>query len=293
MKSLESVVLADLLDPATLGGALAYLLAFVVLGWLGHRALRFGAQQLFQREHRYHVDKTLISYASRLLGIGLDVVLLTLYAHLVPALHHLGTALLAGVSVVSLVVGLAAQNTLGNLVAGVTLALYRPFELGDRLQIGAPTGLEAGVVEDLSLGYTTLRTFDNRRIVVPNGVMAAQVIVNLSSVDPRVMAAVAFGIGYDADVELARRTLVQLASSHPRVEKVEGCPVTKLGESAVMLSLRAWCPDADAARQFEFDMYELAKRRFAELGIDIPFPTRTVVLQRRDPGEPGAIPPER
>ncbi len=73
-----------------------------------------------------------------------------------PSLRSLETALLTGASVASIVVGLAAQNTLGSLIAGVSLLLYRPFEVGDRAQIAAPTGVETGVVERLTLGYTIL-----------------------------------------------------------------------------------------------------------------------------------------
>src|SRR5581483_1757058 len=111
-------------------------------------------------------------------------------------LRSLGTAFLTGVSIASVVIGLAAQNTLGNLIAGFSLVLYRPFQIGDRVQITAPTGLETGDVETLTLGYTVLRTFDNRRIVVPNSAMASQVMINLTSIDPRVMAVVPIGIGY-------------------------------------------------------------------------------------------------
>ena len=72
---------------------------------------------------------------------------------------------------ISLIVGCAAQNTLGNLIAEIYLQLYRPFKLGDRLHVTAPTGLETGTVESLALGYTLLRTDDNHRMAVPNSLM--------------------------------------------------------------------------------------------------------------------------
>jgi len=190
MNYFEGFVVSNLLNPATMWGAITYGVAFLALAWMGGRAIRYAATRVLEHQERYPVDRILFSYLIRLSQIGMDVVLLTAYAHLVPALHHLGTALLAGVSVVSIVIGLAAQDTLGNLIAGVSLALYRPFELGDRIQVNSPTGLETGVVEDLSLGYTTLQTPDNRRVVVPNGVMSRQVIINLTAIDPRTMAAV-------------------------------------------------------------------------------------------------------
>jgi small-conductance mechanosensitive channel len=80
----------------------------------------------------------------------------------------------------SVIVGFSAQTTLGNLVAGISLILYKPFRCGDRLQVTAPTGLETGEVEDISLGYTILKTADQRRIVIANGQMAQQTMMKLS-----------------------------------------------------------------------------------------------------------------
>jgi small conductance mechanosensitive channel len=107
---------------------------------------------------------------------------LVIFAHLVPALRAAGTALLASASVVGLVLGIAAQNTLGNLIAGVSIGLYRPFHIGDWLQVSVPGGVASGRVETLSLGRTVLRTEDNRRVVVPNSVMLNATTINLNAV---------------------------------------------------------------------------------------------------------------
>src|SRR5690625_6156333 len=107
------------------------------------------------------------------------------FAHAVPQLRSLGTALLAGVSIASVVIGLAAQSTLSNFIAGISLLLYRPFRVQDRIQVNAPTGVETGVVEAVTLGYTVLRTLDRRRVVVPNALIANQVTVNLTQTSKR------------------------------------------------------------------------------------------------------------
>ena len=96
-------------------------------------------------------------------------------------------ALLAGVSVVSVIFGLAAQNTLGNLVAGIAVLLYRPFRVGDLIQVTAPRGNEIGEVESISLGYTILVTSDHRRVMVPNSAVMSQTTVendSLTHADP-------------------------------------------------------------------------------------------------------------
>ncbi len=98
-----------------------------------------------------------------------------LFAHLVPELRALGTALLAGVCVASVVVGLAAQNTLGNLVAGLSLVLYRPIRVGDDVQINSPKGLITARVELVSLGSTILRDAENSEVIVPNSMMVSSI----------------------------------------------------------------------------------------------------------------------
>ena len=73
--------------------------------------------------------------------------------------------------------GLAAQNTLGNMIAGLSLLMYRPFEIGDSVQLTVPAGVQTGKIEDLTLGYTVIKTQENNEIVVPNSVMASQAII--------------------------------------------------------------------------------------------------------------------
>jgi small conductance mechanosensitive channel len=146
---------------------------------LAARALRTAVHASMTRSG--HIDRTTISFLQQFGSALIWVIMLILYAHLIPVLRSMGTALLAGASVASVIIGLAAQSTLGNLVAGISITIYRPFRLGDTLQVAAPTGTEVGVVELISLGYTTLRAPAGHLIVLPNSVAASQVTINLSS----------------------------------------------------------------------------------------------------------------
>jgi len=107
------------------------------------------------------------------------------YAHLIPALHSLAAALLTGASILTLVVGLGTQNILGNVAAGVSVLLYRPFLVGDTITVSAPTGHETGQVENISLSYTILITADQRRVNVPNSVIVSQSTILHPSGSPR------------------------------------------------------------------------------------------------------------
>src|SRR5258705_1602789 len=169
-------ILAAMLNPRTVAGAFFYAVVFLTAALFIGRLAR-----LFARRSASHFsDVTAINFVAQFLQVVVFLFAIILYAHRIPALRAMGTALLAGVSVASVVVGLAAQNTLSNLVAGFSLLLYRPFHVGDQVQLATPKGLETGTVYILSLGYTILRDRENHEIIVPNSVMVSQVIIRLA-----------------------------------------------------------------------------------------------------------------
>ncbi len=172
-------------DPTEPAGALLYAGVFMLLGFCLSWLMRRMVAAALRHDRSEHIDQITLSFLSHLLVLVIWVLLATFYAHLVPALNRLGTALLAGVSLMSVILGFAAQTTLGNLVAGISLILYKPFRRGDRLQISAPTGLEIGAVEDISLGYTVLLTDDGRRVIIANTTMAQQTMIKLAASPPR------------------------------------------------------------------------------------------------------------
>jgi small conductance mechanosensitive channel len=151
MAVLNGFLPIEIIKPGTFFGAVFYALVFLVLAWLGARALRLCALRLLKRNEHRGIDHTVAFFFVQLFQIGVYLLALIFYAHLIPALHNLGTVLLTSAGVGSVVIGLAAQNTLGNVIADISLLLYRPFIVGDRVQVSAPTGLEIGVVESITL----------------------------------------------------------------------------------------------------------------------------------------------
>lgn len=136
--------------------------------------IRRTANKLSHGNHHYWKDWTAIIFLSQLAQMGVYVLCFIFYAHLIPSLHPLAAALLTGASVLSLIIGLGTQNILGNVAAGVSVLLYRPFSMGDIITVNTPTGHETGRVEKISLSYTILRITDGRRVNVPNSVIVSQ-----------------------------------------------------------------------------------------------------------------------
>jgi small conductance mechanosensitive channel len=265
-------ILQPWLSPKTTVGALLWAVLLGLLAWLVGRLLSLAFQRMLEQPRHFPADRTAIRFIAQLTRLVVYLFAFLYYAQLVPALQHLGSAWLASVGVASVVLGLAAQNTLGNLVAGISLLLYRPFNLGDRLQVIAPSGLETGIVESLNLGYTILRTPDNRRVVIPNSAMASQTSVNLSLTDARKLCVIPFRLGTETDIDAARKILADLARNHPKALEFVSCPVTALGGWSVTLSAQIWCADADAAGDLKNDLLESVKKRFDQAGIKLARP---------------------
>jgi small conductance mechanosensitive channel len=246
-------------QPGTLWGALAYLVIFLVLAMLLSRALRAAVHAAMTKNG--HLDRTSISFLQQICTALIWVVMIILYAHLIPALRSMGTALLAGASVASVVIGLAAQSTLGNLVAGIAITIYRPFRLGDTLQVATPTGTDIGTVELISLGYTTLRAPAGHLIVLPNASAASQVIINLNSTFTPWPIVITIRLSRNTDQDAARKLAVSVAKENAGEKSVLGCFLTKMDGTSITLELRLLAPDAagrDALRSKL--MAELAQR---------------------------------
>lgn len=251
--------------PDNLIGALFYLVVFALLALLVSRALRSGVRAAMTREG--HTDRTTIGFIQQLGTVVVWVVMIILYAHLIPVLRAMGTALLAGAGVASVVIGMAAQSTLGNLIAGIAITIYRPFRLGDTLQIVAPTGNEIGVVDGMSLGYTRLLTPDARLVVLPNSLAASQVTINLGHSFVPGQIVVAIRISREMDVEQARALAMAVATETLGEQNVISCLVTKLDRADATLELKARAPDPAKRESVRASLLVRLAHRFEDAKI--------------------------
>ncbi|MCJ7435172.1 MAG: mechanosensitive ion channel family protein [Anaerolineales bacterium] len=182
MNHLLDVIRSDLFNPKTLIGAVVWGVVFFCITTLMVVFIRRSARQIESRLS----DITGIRFASAFAQVLSYLIGFILYAHLVPDLRAVGTALLAGASVISIVFGLAAQNTLGNLISGISLVLYRPIRVGDTIQVNSPQGLAnmVATVELVTLGHTILRDTEQHEVIVPNSVMVNSVVIRLERKTP-------------------------------------------------------------------------------------------------------------
>jgi small conductance mechanosensitive channel len=238
---------------------------FVVGRWIVKIVVRFAKRMMGKAS----LDPMLSSFLGNILYTALLLVVI------IAALDQLGiqtTSLLAVFGAAGLAIGLALKDSLANFSSGVMLIIFRPFKVGDLIEAAGITG----VVEEVRIFNTILRTGDNREIIVPNSHIYAGPITNMSARDTRRIDLV-FGIGYDDDIRKAKQLIEAAFAADERILKdpAPAVSLAELADSSVNLNVRPWVDTADywAVRS---DLLENLKLAFDENGISIPYPQQDV-----------------
>jgi small-conductance mechanosensitive channel len=264
---------------------------------------------------RLHIDITTFRMFRHIVVAAVYFIGLVVVIFHIPSLRSLSIAMLSGAGLAGIVIGFAAQNTLSNIIAGIALALFQPFRVGDRLTIMN----EFGKVTDINLRHTVILTWDNRRLIIPNSVISSEAIVNWTIEDPAVIWPLDVGISYDSDISLAKKIMVEEARKHPKVMTPQILEysvvkpgllksetfanglmnpsvlhavdpdfrergqvkvyVTEFGDSAINLRVNMWFKDRSDAYGAGCEIREAIKKRFDDEGIEIPYPYRTIVYK--------------
>ena len=248
--------------------ALLILIAgFVIAGW--------GKRRVYSLAERHpSLDQTLFNFLGNIVRyavIALSVVVV---------LNTVGiqtTSLVAAIGAAGLAIGLALQGTLSNVAAGVMIVFFRPIRLGDFVDING----QMGTVKEINLNFIELASVGNVQIIVPNSQVWGHTIVNYSTYATR-RAEWTFGVGYGSDLGAAERVIRETIMADPRSmsEPEPFVQVNNLGDFSVDFLVRVWVASADYF-QYQADMKRAVKQALDAAGVEIPFPTRTV-LERRE-----------
>ena len=245
-------------------------LAILLIGWIVARIVRSVARSLMIRAK---VDETLTAFCASLLYMLLMALVV------ISALSKLGvdtTSFAALIAAAGLAIGFALQGSLGNFAAGVMLIIFRPFRAGDYVEAGGTSG----TVEQIQVFATTLKTPDNKTIVVPNSAITGGNITNYSARETRRVDMV-FGIGYGDDIRKAKEVISGILARDNRIlkEPEPVIAVSELADSSVNIVVRPWVKTADYWGVF-FDITEAVKLEFDAQGITIPYPQQDVHMHQ-------------
>ena len=243
------------------------LLVFIIGRWVA----KLLTKTLERIMTKGNVDQMLVSFLGNITYTALLAVVV------LAALEQLGvntTSALAILGAAGLAVGLALKDSLSSFAAGVMLIIFRPFQLGDFIEAG---GI-AGLVEEIRIFHTVLKTGDNREITMPNAQIYSGTIVNYSARDTRRIDLV-IGIGYDDDIKKARDLITQVLEADETVmqDPAPTIMLMELGASSVDFAVRPWVKSSDYWTT-RAALLEAIKESFDKAGVSIPYPQQDIQL---------------
>lgn len=243
-------------------------IGFSLAGWCKRRITA-----LSQRHDR--LDDTLLNFVGSILRYA---VIAFSFLFVLNTFGIQTTSIVAVIGAASLAVALALQGTLSNIAAGVMIIFFRPFKNGDFVEVSG----QSGTVKDISLNYTELASLSNTQIIIPNAQIWGNTITNYS-IYPTRRAEWTFGVSYDSDLKKAEEIIRDTILSDPRshAEPEPFIQVNNLGDFSVDFLVRVWC-DRPELFKFQADMKRKVKEALDAGGIDIPFPTQTLLQTRVD-----------
>lgn len=244
---------------------IAAIAIFIVGRWIAKLIRRIVRRVMDKAE----VEPIIIGFVSSMAYIAL------LAFVVIAALGQLGiqtTSFIAILGAAGLAIGLALQGSLANFAAGFLMIIFRPFKVGDFIE-GAGV---AGVVQEIQIFTTTLKTPDNKTIIIPNAKLSGDNIINYSAQETR-RVDMTVGVAYDADLAHVKNVLNDIISTDKRIlaDPAPQVAVAELADSSVNFVVRVWTKTADYWG-VKFDATETIKNRFDAEGIGIPFPQRDV-----------------
>ena len=248
--------------PKVIGAIIALVIGLWIIGKLV-KLLKAGLENT-------GMDVTLSSFLSSLASIAMKVMLFLSVAGMFGVNTTSFVAILGALMVG---VGMALNGTIGHAASGIMLMIFRPFKVGDLVEIG---GGHLGSVEAINAFNTTLATLDNKRIIVANSNVTGNTITNISG-QGQVGVELTFGIGYNDSIDEARKIILEVGKSCPWIldDPEQGVVVAELADSSVNLATRPFCK-SEHYWDTRFYMIENVKKEFDKRGISIPFPQMDV-----------------
>lgn len=246
--------------------AVIAIVSLIVGFWIIKRVVATFETQLTKR-----AEKTLARFLSSLFSVFLKAILIITVA------SYIGletTSLIAVLGAAGLAVGLALQGSLANFAGGVLILLFKPFKVGDLIEA---QGFIA-TVREIQIFNTILLSADNRLIVIPNGKLSNESLVNINH-EPTRRVDFVFGVGYDDDLDKVKSIIDKVTDAEERVLKdpAKVIVLSELADSSVNFTVRLWVNTPDYWGVY-FDTHMAMKKAFDAEGISIPFPQRDVHL---------------
>ena len=217
--------------------------------------------------------------ASRIVRDTIRVIIIGLFVALFlrSVLHWNLAAILTPSAILTAIIGLAMQDTIGNFIAGLLIQTEKPFEINDWIEIEG----QQGQVRELNWRYTKIETLDRYYMIVPNSKIAAQKVVNYSKPTPMVNEYLSIGISYNVPPLKVKRAIETILHANPNIAKDEheGVFLQEYADSSIVYKIKYAIRDFSIHRQVRDEVYSAIWYQFKKQAIEIPYPIRTVIMQ--------------
>lgn len=263
--------------PALTGFCIKVVLSIIVF-FVGRRIISWIVSIMRKSLERANIDAGVVQFIS---SAGKAVLYMLLIFNIAISLGVKESSVAALLGTAGVTVGLALQGGLANLAGGVLLLIFKPFVVGDYIIQDQANGCE-GTVAKIEICYTTLLSIDNKKIVVPNGILSNSTIINVTAKENRKLE-IKVGISYDADIRKAKKVIEDILKADPdtRSDNSEMVVfVDSLADSAVIIGLRVWVP-TDAYWKTKWRLNQRIKEEFDANGITIPYNQMEVYVHPR------------
>ncbi|NBB88186.1 MAG: mechanosensitive ion channel [Bacteroidetes bacterium] len=252
------------------GGTVVLAIVTLIIGfWIAGLIGRLANKAMQKRE----VDDAVRPFLVKILKIALKIMVLISVA----GIFGIKTAsFIAVLGAATFALGLALQGTLGHFASGVLILIFKPYKVGDAVEVQGALG----VVQEVSIFNTIIHTFDNQKIILPNGIVTGGKITNISTLGT-LRVEWNIGIGYEDDIDKARSIIRRLVEGHEKVLKDEpiDCFLAELADSSVNFKVRCWTKTEDKWAVY-FDIMEQVKKNFDAEGVSFPFPQMDVHMDK-------------
>ena len=263
--------------PALTGFCIKVVLSIIVF-FVGRRIISWIVNIMRKSLERANIDAGVVQFIS---SAGKAVLYMLLIFNIAISLGVKESSVAALLGTAGVTVGLALQGGLANLAGGVLLLIFKPFVVGEYIIQDQANGCE-GTVAKIEICYTTLLSIDNKKIVVPNGILSNSTIINVTAKENRKLE-IKVGISYDADIRKAKKVIEDILKADPdtRSDNSEMVVfVDSLADSAVIIGLRVWVP-TDAYWKTKWRLNQRIKEEFDANGITIPYNQMEVYVHPR------------
>lgn len=269
LQTLKQNITDFVTNPDTILYILTQILTALAIYWIGKKIAKFLVSLITKGLEKSNAAPMLVNFVKNISYFLLMTVVI------ISALTELGvkTASLLGIlAAAGLAIGLALKDSLSNIASGVMIVIFRPFRIGDFVEVAG----HAGSVEEIKIFNTVLKTADNKQIIIPNGQITSGSIVNYSANETRRIDMV-IGVSYDDDLKLARNIILEIMQKHPLIleEPQPTAAVNALADSSVNFNVRPWVKTGDYWT-VHADLLEDFKTKLEAAGCSIPYPQTDV-----------------